>query len=809
MSDQHTSQSSPSAVPETLSQFFSGSPASFAPVFSMDDPMVRLAFQLPDLVWAKDMEDRYIFVNQAACTALMGGAPPEAVMGRTDAQIGSQARARGHVHTLDESALASDRIIGETGKPGRFVEEGFAHDHFRILDIHKSPLMDGGGRVSGTVCSARDITQDHGFEQRLTRNNSRFSRLLDQMASGVCVASPKTGNLLFVNQNGARFLGKTPEELVGRACKDAFSELVRPGTCQGCCLEFPEREGADVMPCLTRIRGRAFKVHPQTVAWTEGEEAQLVMVTDITREKRFLAALKASETKFRALFDSFQDAVFLHPYKRGGFSHFEEVNQVACRLYGYSREAFLKMGPTDLIASHSKARIMAHKVRRQVLDNTCRVFEVDHVTKDGQVFPVEISVSLFEFYGQKMFLTSIRDITERRERRAAQKEVARLTAEREKYALVGQVAGKMAHDFNNILGGIMGNAEMSLMDCTQPEVKANLNIILQQTLRGRNLTKNLVAFAKDQEPRETWFDLNQTLDLVLNLMKKELIAISVVRNYDDRLPDLLADQGMIEHALVNLIQNSVHAMTLVAVPRLEVSTRLRDNRLVVCISDNGCGIPHRFHGEIYTPSFTLKGSQDVAGVYAPHIKGTGYGMANVKKYIEKHRGRIAFESREGEGTCFELSFPHEKRGRELTPTEKKRLDQGTIIRRQRILLVEDEAVISCIQQRILSQVPFEHQVTVAKTGEIAIQAFNFGQFDLVSLDYMLPGRMNGLDVYHHIRSRDPLIPILFISGNMDFLESMEELAATDPFMDHISKPCENIVYVDTLNALLLASRDLG
>ena len=119
-----------------------------------------------------------------------------------------------------------------------------------------------------------------------------------------------------------------------------------------------------------------------------------------------------------------------------------------------------------------------------------------------------------------------------------------------------------------------------------------------------------------------------------------------------------------------------------------------------------------------------------------------------------------------------------------------------------ILLVEDEIAISSVQQKILTKEPFGHRVTVAGTGQDAVEIFDREVFDLVSLDYILPGSLNGLDVYKHIRRRNKSVPIIFISGNIGFLESMEEIRISDPRMDHLSKPCENIVFADTVNSWL-------
>ena len=135
----------------------------------------------------------------------------------------------------------------------------------------------------------------------------------------------------------------------------------------------------------------------------------------------------------------------------------------------------------------------------------------------GQITPGPIFTNKELTGGRVCFV----DLTERKNAEKA----SLFAAEQEKYALVGQIAGKMAHDFNNILGAIMGNAEPSLMDCREKETCESLGIILEQTKRGQVLTQNLVAFAKDQEPMEDFFNINEKIDLVLNLLKKEMAGI--------------------------------------------------------------------------------------------------------------------------------------------------------------------------------------------------------------------------------------------------------------------------------------------
>jgi signal transduction histidine kinase len=372
-------------------------------------------------------------------------------------------------------------------------------------------------------------------------------------------------------------------------------------------------------------------------------------------------------------------------------------------------------------------------------------------------------------------------------------------AETKKFALVGQVAGKMAHDFNNILGAIMGNAELSILDCKDVETKKRLELIFEQTLRGRNLTKNLVAFAKDQKPKQIFFKISEKIDLVLNLMKKDMEGIELLKEESPDVPELLADPGMIEHAFVNLIQNSIHALSKVEYPRIIIRTYSRDNHICFEIEDNGCGIPKENMENIYEPSFTLKGSKDITGSYEIGIKGTGYGLANVKKYIEQHKGTISVESESSSGTKFTICLP--VINKELTKEEKTEIREEITHFEKYILVVEDETAIADVQYRILTQEPCNHQVDIANNGQVAMDLFERNKYDLVSLDYILPGDINGMTVYRHIRSKDKTIPILFISGNIEFLESIKELKQKDTMIDHLSKPCQNKDYVKSINEL--------
>ncbi len=477
------------------------------------------------------------------------------------------------------------------------------------------------------------------------------------------------------------------------------------------------------------------------------------------------------------------------------------ANKTMYKMIGYDQNSLLGQSAQVLYPDEKEyervGKILYNGLSRSKI---CQV-ETCWKRKDGTLFDCIIRITLLDesdpAQGQ---IVSVIDISEFKQTQLDKIEAQNMAAEQKKMALVGQIAGKMAHDFNNILGIVMGNAQIALMDCQNEGVKKKLELIFNQTLRGKNLTKNLVAFAKDQEIKQKYFKVNTKIDMLLSLMQKELENITIIRDDAPDLPELLADPGMIEHAMVNLLQNSIHAVSMCKNPQIYIKTFYEKEKICIEIKDNGCGIPPKALERIYEPAFTLKGSNDCLGAYKAGVKGTGYGMTNVKKYVEKHQGTISVQSEVGMGTKFKIQLPVIQK--KLTVREKRRIQNQTIEKGKRILLVEDESPIADIQHTILTTPPCSHHVSIANDGKAAMDLFESKEFDLISLDYILPGKFNGMDVYEYIRKKNKFIPILFLSGNIEFLESIKHMKKMDSNLDHISKPCPNKDYLDHIHQLM-------
>lgn len=637
--------------------------------------------------------------------------------------------------------------------------------------------------------------------EKLSASEKKY-RLLIENQSDMVIKIDNQGRFQFVNPSYCRMFGRTEEQLIGKK----FLDHVYKGDRQAIAGEIkalyhPPHTGVLEQRAMTT---EGFKWFSWAGAAVFDDKKKAIAITgtgrDITEKKQVEDALKESEKLFKLITGNASAFVSIHDsnatYIFASSSH-ERLGYTPEELVG--RSSFTMIEENDI----AKMAAMLERAEKGRLEKILMDFKLRD--KVGGIHHFRGSFdAVFDLDGSLERIICVgEDITELRQAQAQREKALALAAEAKKLALVGQVAGKLAHDFNNILGIIMGISELALMDCSDDEIHKNLELIFTQTLRGKNLTKNLVAFAKSQEPKQEFFQINEKIDLVLDLMKKDLDNIDLQVNKGKDMVDLLADSGMIEHALVNLLQNSIHALGKSDHPEIIIRTYCLEKHIVFEVEDNGCGIPREHLKNIYEPSFTLKGNKDIRGAYENDTKGTGYGMANVKKYIEQHNGDILVESSVNSGTKIIVSLPMVQK--ELCIGEQIEIQEGLVHVGKSILLVEDEQVIAEVQRSILSQDPCCHRVDIASDGQAAVDKFKANQYDLISLDYVLPGPMNGMAVYTRIRQINQTIPIVFVSGNLEFLESVEDLKQKDPYLDHQSKPCKNIDYITCINGLMTRS----
>jgi len=479
------------------------------------------------------------------------------------------------------------------------------------------------------------------------------------------------------------------------------------------------------------------------------------------RRRQAEMGLRQSEDQYRMIFDN-------NPVPMWVFDHetlaFVEVNDAAVQQYGYSREEFLRMtlkdigGPdgTPALIEYLHELAAAERPARLASERVC-----SHRKKDGTVIEVEVKWSPICFKGRAASLTMANDIT-------TQKRLEDQLRQAQKMEAIGQLAGGVAHDFNNILTVIHGHAELLLAELRLSESASHsVRQIGQAAERGAALTRQLLAFGRRQVIQPRLLDMNETVGNMTKMLSRivgEDIALQL--HYCPQPAPVQADAGMIEQVLLNLVVNSRDAMpqggrVVIRVTVTEVDATHLDQhpegRLgrFVCLSvrDTGCGIAPDNLRRIFEPFFTTK---EVG-------KGTGLGLATVYGILKQHHGWVEVESELGKGAVFKVFLPWNDSvaaGPDKGPFGGSPPRGGS----ETILVVEDEAALRDLVCQCLARCGY--RILQADTGAKALElwAARRNEIDLVLTDLVMPDRMNGRQLAERLQADRPEVKVIFTSG---------------------------------------------
>ena len=469
-----------------------------------------------------------------------------------------------------------------------------------------------------------------------------------------------------------------------------------------------------------------------------------IAVAQVIERKRAEQALRDSEAKYRLLFDGISDAVFVFRVGADGVpGRFLEVNEVACRRLGYSRQELLERCPADIASDETRALTPA--IIRRVQEDRFAVWEGSHVAKDGRAIPVEISNHLFELDGEPVILSTVRDISERKRLEAQLRQAQRMEA-------IGNLAGGVAHEFNNLLQGMLAAVEtLRLRRADAQTVAAELGGLEEQIRRGAQLTRQLLIFARSEVTAPETLDLNELARnggrMVCPLLGEKIALALDLAAAPLRIQ---ADRAQLEQLLINLALNAGDAMP--SGGTLTVRTGGGGDRVWLEVEDTGSGIPPAIRDRIFDPFFTTKG----AG------RGTGLGLPVVLGIVTAHGGEVAVESEVGVGTTFRITLPAAAEPIRSAPRGMAREADGLPPGRgERILLVEDEAAARASLTEILTTLGYA--VTAAADAADVAHQGDEQRFDVLLTDVMLPGR-SGVDLAEGLCARDPRLRVILMSG---------------------------------------------
>lgn len=459
-----------------------------------------------------------------------------------------------------------------------------------------------------------------------------------------------------------------------------------------------------------------------------------------------------SEQKYRALFRSAGDAIFLVDLET---LDIVEANEEAQKLVlGDRRGEELPRSFLSILSElrWREASVVGNNRRIAAIIQPSREFAIRRA--NAVEVPCEGSVTMVEYNRRPILLVMVREISER-------KKFEQQLRRSEKLSALGQLVAGVAHELNNPLAVIMGYAQI-LTSQEQPigRVRGDLQKILHESERAAKIVKNLLTFARPRDPQLTPVDLNSLVTTVAENHEAEMEGAAVVfhLSLQPDLPRTMADPHQIEQVLTNLMTNAVHALSEHNGRRLlEVRTERQGANVRIIVADTGPGIPGDVVPKIFDPFFTTKGPG----------KGTGLGLSICHSIIEEHHGRIVVESETDKGTRFSIDLPIvECPQRPPAPTEPVVPVSEPLAdpSRYRVLLVDDEPGIIEVLQTLLGEKGYT--IESACNGAQALEMIQARPYDLVISDLCMPG-LGGEALYDRIRKLSPALArrVIFITGD--------------------------------------------
>jgi len=464
-------------------------------------------------------------------------------------------------------------------------------------------------------------------------------------------------------------------------------------------------------------------------------------------------ALQKSEEFLTAILENMPAMVFV---KDAHELRFVSMNRTGEEILGIPREELIGKNDFDLFPE-KEATFFTGMDRFVLQQGTIQEIPEERVhRRDGQERILHTrKVPICDPTGRPQYLLGIAvDITE-------QRSVEEQLRQAHKMDVVGQLAGGVAHDFNNMLTGIIGAAEMLNWRLGEDPYNAKLTaVILDAATRSADLTRQLLAFSRKGKITSTAISINDCINAVVAILERTIDKrINLRVELKAQNPTIIGDPGLLQNALLNLAVNARDAMpeggTLTFTTcNVELAGSSLPGQpaagpyLEISVADTGIGMSPEVLEHIYEPFFTTKETG----------KGTGLGLAAVYGTVKEHNGTIGVTSEPGKGTVFRLCLPSgTSQGSEMAEGEETVQGKGGI------MLVDDEAIIRLSGHCLLEELGY--QVYLAEDGEQALELYSreHARIGLVILDMVMP-KLSGKETFLRLKRLDPEVRVLFSSG---------------------------------------------
>jgi two-component system, NtrC family, sensor kinase len=516
-----------------------------------------------------------------------------------------------------------------------------------ILDV-SSFLTEYGG-IHAVQIIGSDVTGRKKADEEMLRLGAAVKSL-----NSAVTITDMYRNIMYINPAHKKVFGYDLGELVGKQ-NSILYPFDDPSGISNKIYEAVLIVGWEGERLGMRKSGEVFPVYEKTSVVKDKDGRQIAIVSvveDISLRKRLEQALRESEERYRTLVETAKSAI-ISIDKEGRITLF---NPAAEELFGYLieevRDKELTIIMPERYRDFYRAGLMSC-IETGISDILGKTIEFLGLKKNGEEFPIQVSISACKIGGHSVFTAIIFDITER-------KNLQEQLIQSEKMAAVGQLISGVTHEINNPLTVVMGYAEVLLSEPNLDKgARKALRAIYDESNRCKKVVQNLLSFARKHSPEREYAYINEVLERTLSLKEYDLRknSVEVIKNLKTDLPAVMVDPNQIQQVFLNLINNAEQAVTESDGRRqLVIESRVKngENRInpggeviEISFNDSGPGISNKNLKKIFDPFFTTK----------PVGKGTGLGLSVSYGIIKEHGGEIYALSEEGKGAKFIIELP--------------------------------------------------------------------------------------------------------------------------------------------------------
>jgi PAS domain S-box-containing protein len=563
-----------------------------------------------------------------------------------------------------------------------------------------------------------------------------------------------TGIVTSWNAGAQSIKGLQTDEIVGKHFSTFYTDEDRKAGLPEKVLETARREG--------KFEGEGWRVRKDgsrfwasvVIDRINDERGKLVGFAKITRDMTEKKALLEAERTFRLLVQGVTDYAIFMLDTEGKVTNW---NAGAQRIKGYK--------PDEIVGEHF-SRFYADEdvsagVPKRALETAREAgrYEAEgwRVRKDGTRFWASVVLDAIRDDDGKLigFAKITRDMSEKRETQERLEESREQLFRSQKMEALGQLTGGLAHDFNNLLTAILGACDLALRSLgDEDRLKRMLDGIRSSAQRGAGITKQLLAFARAQQLEIKTIDLRAFLQDVTTLVRPSVRSnIDIVTEVSDHVWNIEADAGALELALLNLAFNARDAMKDGGTLKISAVNELlkgepeglRGEYVRLTVADTGEGMAPELQQRVFEPFFTTKS----------YGEGTGLGLSQVFGFAKQVGGAITLESVLGKGSAFTLHLPVSRGVIDMK--------DGASGQRGRVLIVEDDVLVSELAAGMMNELGFEAVVT--HSAKEALERLSGEKRPtLIFTDVVMPGGISGIELARKVRERFPELPILLTTG---------------------------------------------